>query len=233
MATDDSTTPLQQCSRCLRTLPATPDHFRLDKRRARFRSRCRDCDRASAAEYRAHNREADLTRKLRWYYQNRERASATKKAWYRSHQEHVAEYREAHREHYRRLRKARYWRQSNKERQAGLEYRRANPQKVSERLRRYRAEHPEKERAHAAKRRALKSQSHGTHTPADVALQYRSQCGRCWWCGTDVGEDYHVDHLIPLTRGGGNGPENLVISCPSCNMRRQDKLASEWAGRLF
>lgn len=29
-----------------------------------------------------------------------------------------------------------------------------------------------------------------------------------------------VDHVIPSSRGGGNGPTNLVTACQSCNQKR-------------
>lgn len=60
-----------------------------------------------------------------------------------------------------------------------------------------------------------------------------AQNGKCWWCGKDVGDTYHVDHLIPLARGGTNKPNNIVIACPFCNQSKHDKLPHEWCGRLF
>lgn len=39
---------------------------------------------------------------------------------------------------------------------------------------------------------------------------------------------YHVDHDVPLTRGGSNGPENLCLSCSACNMRKGDMTGAEF-----
>ena len=44
---------------------------------------------------------------------------------------------------------------------------------------------------------------------------------------------YHVDHVIPLSKGGSDGRENIVISCPSCNMSKKDKMPEVFAGRLL
>jgi len=58
----------------------------------------------------------------------------------------------------------------------------------------------------------------------------------CYWCGVDCNKDYHVDHYIPLSKGGKHVFENLVISCPVCNMRKSAKDPYDWAqeiGRLF
>ena len=47
-----------------------------------------------------------------------------------------------------------------------------------------------------------------------------------------VGGDYHVDHVIPLILGGSNGPENLVIACPRCNLSKGAKMPHEFSERL-
>lgn len=41
-----------------------------------------------------------------------------------------------------------------------------------------------------------------------------------------------VDHVVPLSRGGADGPSNWVLSCLQCNQRKGDMTASEFrAGR--
>ena len=70
--------------------------------------------------------------------------------------------------------------------------------------------------------------SETSFTVTDVERQYQSQKGHCYYCKRKVGDTYHVDHVIPLSRGGSNGPENIVIACPDCNHSKSDKLPSEW-----
>lgn len=91
-----------------------------------------------------------------------------------------------------------------------------------------------KRRAREAMRRVRVIQNGGTHTSADIAIQLKSQKGLCWWCEKPLDPTrFHVDHLIPVARGGSNSPRNLVISCASCNCSRKDKLPFEWNGRLL
>lgn len=83
------------------------------------------------------------------------------------------------------------------------------------------------------RRRARRVAAPGNHTAADIAAQYTSQRGMCWWCGAKLEGVYQVDHLVPLSRGGGNDPSNLVCACASCNQSKSNKLPHEWSGRLL
>jgi 5-methylcytosine-specific restriction endonuclease McrA len=97
----------------------------------------------------------------------------------------------------------------------------------------YRHKYPEKARASVLLRLARKHHNGGVHTADDVLLQYKTQRGLCWWCSKRVGDNYHVDHRVPLAKGGSNGPGNIVISCPKCNFSKNAKLPHEWNGRLL
>lgn len=48
---------------------------------------------------------------------------------------------------------------------------------------------------------------------------------RCRYCGAS-GEDtqLHVDHVIPVSKGGTNDPDNLVASCEECNLGKAARL---------
>lgn len=49
----------------------------------------------------------------------------------------------------------------------------------------------------------------------------------CRYCGTKEGP-FDVDHVIPVSRGGGNDPLNLVLACQPCNRSKGAKLLREW-----
>ena len=89
---------------------------------------------------------------------------------------------------------------------------------------RWRAANPEKLRAACRLRRARVAGAVGTHTVEDVKRIYAEQAGRCVWCNAELCGVYEVDHMIPLSRGGENGPHNIGISCPQCNARKWNKL---------
>jgi 5-methylcytosine-specific restriction endonuclease McrA len=52
------------------------------------------------------------------------------------------------------------------------------------------------------------------------------QCPYCEKQGNRLTK--HVDHIIPLSRGGCNCRENKVISCWECNSRKHDKTPLEY-----
>src|SRR3546814_17562676 len=68
----------------------------------------------------------------------------------------------------------------------------------------------------------------GEFTAEDIDAMLAAQKKKCWYCGTKL-TAYHVDHRIPLARGGSNGPENLVIACPACNLSKGAKMPWETA----
>lgn len=47
----------------------------------------------------------------------------------------------------------------------------------------------------------------------------------CQYCGKTVkdGIKLHVDHMIPLIKGGSNNRTNLITSCQKCNSEKRDK----------
>ncbi len=131
------------------------------------------------------------------------------------------------------------YRAANKEkvRIAAKAYRIANRERLDAQNKAYRKAHPERERAYERVKRARKMGAEGKHTAVDVAKQFTAQKGKCWWCGCKLKKSgkqkYHADHVIALARGGSNGPENIVCSCPTCNMQKNSKTPLEFAGRLF
>jgi hypothetical protein len=42
---------------------------------------------------------------------------------------------------------------------------------------------------------------------------------RCAYCRSKL-DSYHVDHIVPLARGGRNDNLNLQVLCPACNHKK-------------
>ena len=57
---------------------------------------------------------------------------------------------------------------------------------------------------------------------------YRKSEGHCMLCGKFVDyEDFTVDHIIPLAKGGTNDISNLQCTCKRCNTIKQDIMPDE------
>lgn len=78
-------------------------------------------------------------------------------------------------------------------------------------------------RAQQHARRALAAGTGGTYSFEDVWEILESQDHLCAWCETPLMGTYHVDHYWPISKGGFNGVENLVASCPACNISKGAK----------
>lgn len=130
---------------------------------------------------------------------------------------------------------SRRYREANhdKVREQDRRYREANAERRREYQRRYNEANPEKVKEKDRRHRARKAGAGGTHTAEDIRTIYDSQKGRCWYCLKPLNGTYHVDHRIPLARGGSNAPENIVIACPTCNLSKGARLPQEWNGRLL
>jgi len=102
--------------------------------------------------------------------------------------------------------------------------RHARPE-FKERRKQYLKENVERYRSHTRNRRA---KTEGTHTAEDIADIFRMQNGKCAYCRKKL-EKYHVDHIVPMSKGGLNWRSNLQLTCPSCNLRKNSKNPMDFA----
>lgn len=89
--------------------------------------------------------------------------------------------------------------------------------------------HREKGRERAARRRAIMDVSESEwYGLRNAVLRRDGQV--CTYCG-DTDGPHHIDHVVPLSRGGLSVLSNLVVACYACNASKRDKLVEEWASR--
>jgi 5-methylcytosine-specific restriction endonuclease McrA len=96
----------------------------------------------------------------------------------------------------------------------------------------YRKQNPEKKRVYEANRKARKRAGSGKFTPADVAEILHQQRNKCGYCQRSIRKAYHIDHIMPLSRGGSNARPNIQLLCPTCNMRKNASDPLEFARKL-
>jgi 5-methylcytosine-specific restriction endonuclease McrA len=180
---------------------------------------------ARSAEWRSANKERIAAKRAEYYASNKRRINAQCVKYYAANREKFAEY------------NAKYY-SENRERisESGAKYYVANRETIAERKR----ENPEQSAAYSRNRRARERKADGKHTAADIARIFDRQNGRCANCHDRLvksgKQKFHVDHIVPLAKGGSNWPANLQCLCPACNLRKHAKDPIEWAksnGRLL
>jgi 5-methylcytosine-specific restriction endonuclease McrA len=112
------------------------------------------------------------------------------------------------------------------------EYYQSNKEARRAKIAEWQAKNPEKykeiKRAGTLNRLALKKNAEGRHTIHDIKRIHNDQKGICNACSCDLIDGYHVDHIVPLARGGSNWPDNLQLLCPSCNTSKGAKTMEEF-----
>jgi hypothetical protein len=190
---------------------------------------CSACAVDRSRNYERENREA-RNKKSREYarrnidkireYQAKNRKHLSKKAleWQRRNRDRVLE-----------ARRKRYWDNIDESRRKSREWKQNNPEKTAE----LRKRHRERRLADTRNRRAKIRQAEGSHTKDDINLLFSVQDGRCNCCREPLEvfgiNRFHVDHIMPIYLGGTNGPENLQLLCPFCNMSKGNQDPYEWA----
>lgn len=60
---------------------------------------------------------------------------------------------------------------------------------------------------------------------------YQRDDGMCVYCGKKLSKnEFWIDHIKPLSRGGNNEDENLAVSCRKCNLSKGTKTIEEFMG---
>lgn len=63
---------------------------------------------------------------------------------------------------------------------------------------------------------------------------YTKYDGHCAYCGRKIKQKaMTVDHLMPQSKGGGNGIENLMPSCRECNHAKGADIIETFRLRFF
>ena len=70
-------------------------------------------------------------------------------------------------------------------------------------------------------------------TTAERNLVYNRTEGHCGICGKFIPlEEYTIDHIIPLSKGGTNDTSNLQACCGFCNKAKDDTVGDEFFKRI-
>ena len=97
-----------------------------------------------------------------------------------------------------------------------------NPEAERARCREWFAKNPDKRAIYQHNRQAKITES--GRLSSDLASKlYKLQKGKCACCSSPLGDDYHLDHIMPLALGGLNVDGNMQLLTATCNMQKNTK----------
>ncbi|MEW1550966.1 HNH endonuclease [Streptomyces tsukubensis] len=64
---------------------------------------------------------------------------------------------------------------------------------------------------------------HKPYSRIEILVRWKS---RCAYCGALA---QHLDHVVPLSKGGTDTENNMVPACIGCNLSKGAKTLAEWA----
>jgi 5-methylcytosine-specific restriction endonuclease McrA len=225
---------IKRCTKCGRQLPATREYFPVQTTGLYgLRSQCKACCVAYSKQRRTRH---DVREREAAYDKRRMTDPVVRKMRKASASRHYQEHRDKRRERYandpefkaRDVERCREYRASDQGKAVTASYRSQNIDKRRSYAREYAAGRRQTEdgrislRANAAIRRARKLRAGGSFTSSDIEAIRTAQGNHCYLCGKTL-KKYHIDHFIPLSKGGTNDPGNLRLACPKCNQSKSDK----------
>lgn len=224
---------------------------REEKARRKQEARSTPEAKAKAAEYWAayweRNAEALRQKRFEHYHSTKEAKRETMAAWGRAYRDRnkaaisarrAANYQENGAAREKNIARASAWYYKNKDavlkKQAA--YYEQNSHRIKERVREYERAHPEQTKMHGrikANRRRARLLTSGTHyTRQDVERLLVLQRHKCAYCAASLKRGFHIDHRVPVAKGGDNSPQNIDLLCKRCNLTKSAKLPHEFAQKL-
>jgi len=189
------------CTKCCQILPAE-SFSKSARHKSGLQSSCKACSSVTNRAYyqanreeataaaRSHyqeNKESIIAHSRAYHLQNRERLNANSRAYYQENKESINAYKRA--------------------------YHLQNKEAENTRSRAYQKSHPEVF-AKARHTRRANRLDNGIFAITSKELK-RIQSSPCTHCSSTT--NIHVDHVIPLSKGGRHSIGNLQALCQSCN----------------
>lgn len=187
-------------------------------------------------------REAQRARARRYYERNKQRVIAAATTWKRANPEKVRAsakiYRDANTDRQRELvtawekrnpdrvkaKSKRYYdRHAFKVRAKSVAYHHQNKDELNARAREYKAQPSYKAKDHTYRERREHGLNTGSLSTNIVARLHKAQRGLCVCCRLALGNDYHLDHIMPLALGGKNTDDNVQLLRRVCNLNKHAK----------
>lgn len=185
--------------------------------------KCKICK----AAYRAANRETEKAKKAVYYSANKEKIRESSADYYVANLEkgrvrHAA-WAKGNLEKIKATDAAYYTANKEKIKSDSAAYYLDNLEKVKARQAIWKKQNPDSRRIHSTNRRAIKRASGGKLCNGLSEKLFKLQRGKCACCNQPLGNDFHLDHIMPLVLGGKNTDDNIQLLRATCNLQKHAK----------
>jgi 5-methylcytosine-specific restriction endonuclease McrA len=223
---------LKQCATCKDRKRATVDFFYKRKEaKDGLKSSCKECLLSKYKKYRENNKDKVKQKAKESREKNKNKIKNGYAKWREKNKNYGRDY-YAKNSHKLRLKQRDYRARMTedklkiaKEKSAliSLQWRLKNPEYSKDYAIKYRERNKIKLASISRNYKARKKLAEGSHTGEDIQRIIKKQINLCFWCNSELVK-IHIDHYIPLSRGGSNDKKNLVASCPHCNLSKRNKM---------
>jgi len=209
----------KKCNKCKVEYLMSAEYFHRDKgKRDGFSTICKKCRK----EYKEQNKEKIRVYQReyheKYYKENQQEIMSRSNKYYENNREHVI------------TRVSGYYYENKDEILIkSREYTKANREKVLEGKRRYHQENKDKHRVWRMNRKARVRNLPNDFKVRDQRRVLQHFEGAC--CLTGIVGDIHMDHVLPLNRGGGTVVGNMVPLNNKLNRSKSDSNLFEWFDR--
>ena len=166
----------------------------------------------------------------KWYVKNQEKVKIKAKKWRKNNLEKVKAARKKYKINYpekiKEGNKKYRIKNSEKIKEQQRKYSIKNSEKTYIRVKKYRIEHPEWSREQNFKRRVNGQTKKGIINQILNENIFKYGEIVCEKCKEKCPDNYHIDHIIPVIKGGSNDYDNLQILCADCNHKKFTKTAN-------
>ena len=194
----------------------------------------REANREKIAEYDKAYREANKEKIKAYREANKKKAKVVRKEYAEANKEKIKAslkaYYEANKEKIKVRDKS--YHEANKEKVllVAKAYREANKEKIREKIRDWYKSNKAKAYAYCVKRRALKMNQYEKLSADDKFVI--EECYELSQLRTKrMGFVWHVDHIIPLSKGGLHKPTNLQVVPGTWNLQKNNNHQEKWIGK--
>ncbi|MFZ2586687.1 MAG: HNH endonuclease, partial [Alphaproteobacteria bacterium] len=162
------------------------------------------------AKYRAENKEKIKAASAAYYEKNKEKLRSASLAWAAANPERTKEIRNKSRV-----------KNIDATKRRERKYREENLDKLKERFRSW-AQRNRAQRNLTQRLRKARNRANGGKLSKDLVTRLlKLQKGKCACCWKPLGNDYHLDHIMPIALGGENEDWNIQLLRAECNIRKK------------